>query len=58
MIIIPSDIPVPGTEHTMPGASIETIQASIKAFDEAAKRAVEAGFDTVEFHAAHKYVPL
>lgn len=57
MIIIPSDIPVPGTEYTMPGASIETIKESVKAFGEAAKRAVEAGFDTVEFHAAHNYVP-
>lgn len=57
MLIIPSDMPVPGTEYTMPGATIETIKGSIKAFGEAAKRAVEAGFDTVEFHAAHNYVP-
>jgi 2,4-dienoyl-CoA reductase-like NADH-dependent reductase (Old Yellow Enzyme family)/thioredoxin reductase len=57
MLIIPSDVPVPETEYTMPGARIETIKESIKAFGEAAKRAVEAGFDTVEFHAAHNYVP-
>lgn len=57
MLIIPSDIPVPGTEYTMPGASKETIKESIKAFGDAAKRAVEAGYDTVEFHAAHNYVP-
>ncbi|ERI94657.1 putative NADH oxidase [Clostridiales bacterium oral taxon 876 str. F0540] len=57
MLIIPSDMPVPGTEYTMPGASMETIKASIKAFGDAARRAVEAGFDTVEFHAAHNYVP-
>lgn len=56
-IIIPSDIPVPDTDYTMPGASIETIKASIKAFGEAARRAVDAGFDTIEFHAAHNYVP-
>lgn len=57
MIIIPSDMPVQGTDYTMPGASIETIKEAIKAFGEAAKRAVEAGFDTIEFHAGHNYVP-
>lgn len=57
MLIIPSDMPVQGTEYTMPGASLETIKESVKAFGEAAKRAVEAGFDTIEFHAAHNYVP-
>jgi 2,4-dienoyl-CoA reductase-like NADH-dependent reductase (Old Yellow Enzyme family)/thioredoxin reductase len=57
MIIIPSDIPVPGTDYTMPGATLEIIKESIKAFGDAARRAVEAGFDTIEFHAAHNYVP-
>jgi 2,4-dienoyl-CoA reductase-like NADH-dependent reductase (Old Yellow Enzyme family)/thioredoxin reductase len=57
MIIVPSDMPIPGTEYTLPGASREIIEASIKAFGEAARRAVEAGFDTLEFHAAHNYVP-
>lgn len=57
MIIIPSDMLVQGTDYTMPGASIETIKEAIKAFGEAAKRAVEAGFDTIEFHAGHNYVP-
>lgn len=57
MIIIPSDMPVQGTEYTMPGASIDTIKEAIKAFGEAARRAVEAGFDTIEFHGGHNYVP-
>ncbi len=57
MIIIPSPILVPGTEHTIPGASLETIQEVVKAFGEASKRAVEAGFDTIEFHAGHNYTP-
>jgi 2,4-dienoyl-CoA reductase-like NADH-dependent reductase (Old Yellow Enzyme family)/thioredoxin reductase len=57
MIIVPSDMPIPGTEYTLPGASKEIIGDSIKAFGDAARRAVEAGFDTLEFHAAHNYVP-
>lgn len=38
-------------------AEIETIKEVIKFFGQAAKRAVEAGFDTIEFHAAHGYSP-
>lgn len=57
MIIIPSDTPVRGTELVIPGASIATIQEVIEAYGAAAKRAVLAGYDTVEFHAAHNYVP-
>lgn len=57
MIVIPSPMPVPGTEYTIPGASIETIKEAVKAFGEGAKRAVQAGFDTVEFHAGHNYTP-
>lgn len=56
-LIIPSPIPVPGTEHFIPAADIATIQEAAKAFGEGAKRAVEAGFDTVEFHAGHNYTP-
>lgn len=57
MIIIPSEVPVPGTDYILPGASIETINEAVNAFGEAAKRAVEAGFDTIEFHAGHNYTP-
>lgn len=57
MIIIPSPVPVPGTEFTIPGASIGTLREAAVAFGEAARRAVEAGFDTIEFHAGHNYTP-
>lgn len=57
MIIIPSPIPVPGTEYTLPEASIDVINEAVKAFGKGAKRAVEAGFDTIEFHAGHNYTP-
>ena len=57
IIIIPSDKPIAGTEYVIPGASIETIKETIKAYGAAAKRAVSAGFDTLEFHAGHNYVP-
>lgn len=55
-IILPSDLSLPGG-YTIPGASEETIQSVFAAFGEAARRAVEAGFDTMEFHAAHNYSP-
>lgn len=55
-LIVPSDMPLPGG-YTLPGADEETIQSVIAAFGEAARRAVEAGFDTMEFHAAHNYSP-
>jgi len=57
MIILPSEKKIEGTEYTIPAASLETIKESIKAFGDAARRAVEAGFDCVEFHAGHNYVP-
>lgn len=57
LIIIPSPLTIPGTEYTIPGASIEMIREAVKAFGEGARRAVEAGFDTIEFHAGHNYTP-
>jgi 2,4-dienoyl-CoA reductase-like NADH-dependent reductase (Old Yellow Enzyme family)/thioredoxin reductase len=55
MFIVPSDIEVRG--HTFPGASRETIHSVIDSFGDAAKRAVTAGFDCVEFHVGHGYSP-
>lgn len=57
MIIIPSDKPITGTDYVIPGASIDTIKECIKAYGEAARRAVEAGYDTMEFHGGHNYTP-
>lgn len=56
-IILSSDTPIPGTNTVIPGASIELIQEIVQAFGDAARRAVEAGFDCVEFHAGHNYLP-
>lgn len=57
MIILPSEMKIRGTEYTIPGASLETIREGVEAFGEAGRRAAEAGFDCVEFHAGHNYVP-
>ena len=42
---------------TVPAASIETIKEVEAAFGHAARRAVESGFNAVEFHLAHGYMP-
>ena len=55
-IMVPSDMPF-SKDYVVPAATIETIKEVIKSFGEAAKRAVEAGFDSIEFHAAHSYSP-
>lgn len=57
MIILPSDTPVKGTDLVIPGASLEIIKETVEAFGDAARRAVDAGYDTLEFHAGHNYVP-
>lgn len=37
--------------------TLEDIEEVIQAYGDAARRAAEAGFDCVEFHAAHNYLP-
>lgn len=55
-ILTPSPLPLaPG--YVVPAMTLEDIEASIEAFGAAARRCVEAGFDTLEFHAAHGYTP-
>lgn len=56
MIIIPSPVPV-GNGVTIPGADVAILKEAANAFGEGARRAVEAGFDTIEFHAGHNYTP-
>lgn len=55
VMVVPSDMEVRGT--TYPGASVELIHEVVEAFGAAARRAVESGFDCVEFHAGHGYSP-
>lgn len=56
MVIVPSDLNL-APDYVIPGASVEIIKESIEAFGQSAKRAVEAGYDTIEFHAGHNYTP-
>ncbi|MBI4188746.1 MAG: NADH:flavin oxidoreductase [Chloroflexi bacterium] len=52
----PSAIPVPGDEEIPRPFNIEELKKTVVAFVEAARRAVEAGFDVVELHGAHGYL--
>ncbi|NLL55601.1 MAG: FAD-dependent oxidoreductase [Clostridiales bacterium] len=54
-IIVPSDLDLGG--FTVKGCTTETIQEVVKAYGQAAARCVKAGFDCLEFHAAHGYSP-
>ncbi|MEZ0360456.1 MAG: NADPH dehydrogenase NamA [Hydrogenobacter sp.] len=54
--IAPSPIPYGKDWHVPKEMNEEDIQSVQKAFEEAAKRAVSAGFDIIEVHAAHGYL--
>ena len=43
--------------HTIPAITKEQIQEVIACYGKAAARAVEAGYDCLEFHLAHNYLP-
>jgi len=51
----PSEIPF-GKMPVPHGMSVEEIKRTVTAFADAAKRAVDAGFDLVEIHGAHGYL--
>ena len=55
-ILVASDTPV-SPEYTIPAISTDRIHQVVEAYGKAARRAAEAGFDAVEFHCAHNYLP-
>ncbi|MBW8523272.1 NADPH dehydrogenase NamA [Chryseobacterium chendengshani] len=54
--IAPSPIPYHPTERIPHVLSVEEIKNLVQKFKEAAKRAVNAGFDVIEIHGAHGYL--
>ena len=54
--VAPSPIPFNEDDSEPKELTIEEIQTVIEAFATAAKRSIEAGFDTIEIHAAHGYL--
>ena len=54
--IAPSPIPYHPTERIPHELSVEEIKNLVQNFKDAAKRAVNAGFDVVEIHGAHGYL--
>jgi len=53
----PSAIPNPIFNQPCAAMSLERVQQLVQAYADAAGRAKEAGFDAVEVHAAHGYLP-
>lgn len=54
--VAPSSIPYMEGERIPHELSVEEINALVQRFKEAAQRAVNAGFDVIEIHAAHGYL--
>jgi 2,4-dienoyl-CoA reductase-like NADH-dependent reductase (Old Yellow Enzyme family) len=46
----------PGIEHTPHALTVDEIKEIVTQFSDAARRAVEAGFDLIEIHNAHGYL--
>lgn len=55
-ILMASDTPM-GSDITLPGITVEQIKEIVECYGKAAVRAVKAGFDCIEFHCAHNYLP-
>lgn len=54
--IAPSPIPYHPTERIPHVLTLEEIKEQVQNFRDAARRAVQAGFDVIEIHAAHGYL--
>lgn len=55
--VAPSAIPFPGPEYKLPRAlTTDEVREMVRKFADAARRAVQAGVDTIELHGAHGYL--
>ena len=54
--VAPWNIPLPGNKEIPRPLTIPEMKTIAKAFGEAARRALEAGFDAVEVHGAHAFL--
>ena len=54
--LAPSALAAPGAKFTPKEMTAEDIEEAIQAFADAARRAVEAGYDAVQIHSAHGYL--
>lgn len=54
--VAPSSIPFNEDDIVPAKLTIDEIHQIVKSFSDAAKRSIEAGFDTIEIHAAHGYL--
>lgn len=55
-VLLPDECPCT-PEYIIPAMTVERIQSVIEAFGTAARRGVVAGFDVMEFHCGHNYLP-
>src|SRR5699024_8927922 len=55
-VVAPSAIPFTDDSPVPRALAVEEIPALVKSFGAAARRALEAGFDVLEIHAAHGYL--
>ncbi|MHA6480621.1 NADH:flavin oxidoreductase/NADH oxidase [Paenibacillus sp. strain BS8-2] len=54
--VAPSAIPFDDNSKTPTALSTDEVKGMVRKFGEATRRAVEAGFDTIELHGAHGYL--